>query len=118
MSETTNNSTEFDSSAVGDPQADTAKGPAASAHAGNFQATTIGFFEGVGRRAWEYADAHPHAVLYGLLGLVLAILVLTIGLWATIVIALFVSIGMIIGHAADGNNAMVNFLVRLMNRQR
>ena len=82
---------------------------------GSFQDATIGFFEGVGRAAWGYADAHPHAVLYGLLGFVLAVLILVIGLWDTIVIAVFVTVGVIIGQTIDGDNAAVNFISRILN---
>ena len=47
---------------------------------GRFQDATMGFIEGVGRRAWAYADAHPHTVLYGAVGLLLAVLILVLGL--------------------------------------
>lgn len=85
---------------------------------GRFQDTTVGFFEGVGRAAWGYADAHPHATLYGIIGFVLAVLVLVIGLWDTIVIAVFVAVGTIIGQMVDGDNAVVNFLSRVINGRR
>ncbi len=85
---------------------------------GRFQDATVGFFEGVGRAAWAYADAHPHATLYGIIGFVLAVLVLVIGLWDTIVIAVFVAVGTIIGQMVDGDNAVVNFLSRVINGRR
>lgn len=86
----------------------------------NFQTATIGFFEGVGRAAWAYADAHPHATLYGILGFVLAILILVIGLWRTLVIAVFVAVGSAIGHAVDSNKnshgfASSTYLGRFIN---
>lgn len=80
-----------------------------------FHKATIGFFEGLGRAAWAYADTHPHATLYGIVGFVLAVLVLSIGLWDTIVIAVFVSVGTIIGQTIDGDNAAVNFIRRLLD---
>ena len=89
-----------------------------SATAGRFQDATVGFFQGVGQMAWAYADKHPHAVLYGLIGLVLAILILVIGLWDTIVIAVFVIVGAVIGQMVDGDNAIVNFFSRLFDRRR
>lgn len=85
------------------------------AHARSFQDATLGFFEGVGRAAWAYADAHPHATLYGIIGFVLAVLILVIGLWDTIVIAVFVTVGVIIGQTIDGDNAAVNFIGRMLN---
>lgn len=94
---------------------DAASKKAAKRISGSFQDATIGFFEGVGRVAWAYADAHPHATLYGILGFVLAVLILVIGLWDTIVIAVFVAVGTIIGQMVDGDNAVVNFISRLIN---
>ncbi|MDO4437598.1 MAG: DUF2273 domain-containing protein [Coriobacteriaceae bacterium] len=80
--------------------------------AGGFQDATIGFFEGVGRAAWAYADAHPHATLYGIIGFVVAVLVLVIGLWDTIVIAAFSLVGIIIGRMVDDGSNAVRFMHR------
>ena len=91
---------------------------AGAANANRFQDATVGFFQGVGRTAWAYADAHPHTVLYGLIGFVLAVLILVIGLWDTIVIAVFVIVGAIIGQMVDGDNAIVNFFSRLFGGHR
>ncbi|WP_102338346.1 DUF2273 domain-containing protein [Collinsella provencensis] len=96
---------------------DTKKG--AGSKTGSFQTATIGFFEGVGRVAWAYADAHPHATLYGILGFVLAVLILIIGLWRTLVIAVFVGVGAAIGHMMDDKGprggSAGNFLNRIIN---
>ena len=81
----------------------------------DFQRATIGFFEGLGRTAWAYANAHPHAMLYGIIGFVLALLILVIGLWDTIVIAVFVFVGTVIGQMVDGDNAAVNFIRRVLD---
>ena len=91
------------------------KGVVGAADASRFQDATVGFFQGLGRTAWAYADAHPHTVLYGLIGFVLAVLILVIGLWDTIVIAVFVIVGAIIGQMVDGDNAIVNFFSRLFS---
>lgn len=95
-------------------QADAARGAADSGAAsgardahtpsvGGFQQTTMGFFQGVGRKAWAVADANPHATLYALIGFVLAVLILVIGVWDTIVIAVFVALGALLGHMVDNN---------------
>ena len=89
-----------------------------TANTNRFQDATVGFFQGLGRTAWAYADAHPHTVLYGLIGFVLAVLILVIGLWDTIVIAVFVAVGAIIGQMVDGDNAIVNFFSRLFSGRR
>lgn len=91
--------------------------PAAGAP-NRFQDATVGFFQGVGLAAWAYADEHPHTVLYGLIGFVLAVLILVIGLWDTIVIAVFVTVGAIVGQMVDGDNAIVNFFSRLLGGRR
>lgn len=80
-----------------------------------FQEATVGAVEGFGRTVWAYANEHPHATLYGLLGLVLAVLILIIGLWDTIVIALFVGVGTVIGQMVDGDNALVNCVKRWLD---
>ena len=81
-----------------------------------FHEATFGFFRELGRRMWEHADAHPHATLYGIMGFVLAVLILVIGLWDTIVIAVFVGVGVVIGQMRDGDNAAVNFIRRLFDK--
>lgn len=83
-----------------------------------FQDATVGLFQGFGFAAWSYANAHPHTVLYGLIGFVLAVLILVIGLWDTIVIAVFVIVGAVIGQMVDGDNAIVNFFSRLFGGRR
>lgn len=80
---------------------------------GGFQDVTMGFIEGVGRTAWAYADAHPHAVLYGAIGLILAVLILVVGLWHTLVIAIFTGVGVTLGQMRDGDGALAAFFSRL-----
>lgn len=77
--------------------------------------TAVGFVAGLGAAAWKYAVSHPYTVFYGFVGLVLAVLILTIGLWDTIVIAVFVCVGAMIGQIRDGDNGIVNFFSRLFS---
>lgn len=84
----------------------------------SFQDATIGFFTGVGRRAWGYADSHPHTVLYGCIGLVLAVLILWLGLWDTMVIAIFVGVGAAFGQMRDGDGGIYRFFNRLFGGRR
>ena len=74
---------------------------------------TAGLFGNLGRPAWDYACRHPHAALYGFVAFILAVLILVIGLWRTIIIAIFVAVGVAIGQTRDGDNAIVNFFSRL-----
>lgn len=83
-----------------------------------FQDATIGFFARAGRRAWAYADAHPHAVLYGGIGLLAAVLILWLGLWHAMVIAIFVCVGAAIGQARDGEGGIYRFFQRLFGGRR
>lgn len=101
---------EADASQTGEGASGAGNGPARG-----FRRTTIGFFENMGHAAWAYADAHPHATLYGIIGFVLAVLILVIGLWDTLVIAVFVFVGTVIGQMVDGDNAAVNFIRRFID---
>lgn len=101
---------EADASQTGEGAFGAGNGPARG-----FRRTTIGFFENMGHTAWAYADAHPHATLYGIIGFVLAVLILVIGLWDTLVIAVFVFVGTVIGQMVDGDNAAVNFIRRFID---
>lgn len=76
--------------------------------------SAVGFAKGLGAAAWAYAKRHPFTVTYGFIGLVLAVLILTIGLWDTIVIAVFVIVGAVIGQIRDGDNGIVNFFSRIL----
>lgn len=108
---------EEDEAPAGAPSA--ASEPAAHAEGpGRFQDATIGFIEGVGRRAWAYADAHPHTVLYGTVGFVFAVLILVLGLWSTIVIAVFVGVGAAVGQLRDGEGGIIDFFNRLFGGKR
>lgn len=80
-------------------------------------ADAVGFIQGLGASAWAYAEDHPFTVGYGFVGLVLAVLILTIGLWSTIVIAVFVLVGALLGQIRDGDNGIVNFFGRLFDRR-
>ena len=78
----------------------------------------VGFIKGLGASLWAYADSHHYTVLYGFIGFVLAVLILTIGLWSTIVIAVFAGVGATLGQIRDGDNGIVNFFGRLFSGKR
>lgn len=75
----------------------------------------MGLIKGTGAAIWRYAVRHPNTTFGAVAGFVLAVLVLTLGLWDTIVIAFFVFIGALIGQIRDGENGIVNFFARLFN---
>lgn len=80
-------------------------------------AEAVGFLKGLGAIVLRYAMAHRYTVLYGLIAFVLAILVLLIGLWGTIVIAVFVFVGALLGQIRDGDNGIVNFFKRMFSNR-
>lgn len=75
----------------------------------------VGFLKGAGVAAWRYAVKHPHTALGAVIGFIVAVLILTVGLWSTIVIGIFVLIGALIGQIRDGDNGIVNFFGRLFS---
>lgn len=75
----------------------------------------MGLIKGTGAAIWSYAVRHPNTTLGALAGFILAVLVLTLGLWDTLVIAFFVLIGAVIGQIRDGENGIVNFFGRLFS---
>lgn len=72
-----------------------------------------GFVAGIGTEAWRYVRSHPHTAMGAFVGLVIAVLILWLGLWSTIVITAFVAIGAIVGQVRDGDNGIVNFFRRM-----
>lgn len=73
----------------------------------------VGLLKGIGATVWRYAVKHPGTAKGALAGFILAVLILTVGLWDTIVIAVFVFVGALIGQMRDGDNGIVNFFNRL-----
>ena len=78
-------------------------------------AAAADFDEAMGAAIWSYAVRHPNTTLGAVAGFILAVLVLTLGLWDTLVIAFFVLIGAVIGQIRDGENGIVNFFGRLFS---
>ena len=67
-----------------------------------------------------FATTFPHsrnAVLGGICGLVVALLLFSVGLFKTLVIALLVPIGVACGQYADGDPKLVNLVRELMKRR-
>lgn len=67
-----------------------------------------------------FATTFPHsrnAVLGGICGLVVALLLFSVGLLKTLVIALLVTIGVACGQYADGDPKLVNLVREFMKRR-
>lgn len=63
----------------------------------------------------DFLRRHIFKLLFALLGLVLAILILTIGIWKTILIALMMLLGGIIGHRLDSGSSFKSMIARWAN---
>lgn len=59
-----------------------------------------------------------HAVIFGIAGLVAAILIFALGVWRTLVIALFVVAGVAIGQVADGDPKILRAVRRFLSDRR
>lgn len=92
-----------------------AKGAAESAQKGSGAAST--HTEHASVRPLEAAESwlhetfpgHENAVLCGVLGLIVAILLFAIGFWATLLVALCVTVGVAIGQLLDGDPKIITF---------
>lgn len=62
-----------------------------------------GVYASVKRAATSAVEQHGHAVLYGIVGFVAAALILIVGFWPTVLLALFAAIGAAIGMYRDGD---------------
>lgn len=75
-----------------------------------------GVYASMKRAVSPYVEHHSHAVLYGILGFIAAALILIIGFWPTLLLAIFAAIGTAIGKYRDGDRKtreqMRNFLDR------
>lgn len=65
-----------------------------------------------------FLKKHGHALAYGLLGFLIALLILTIGFWPTLLLSVFAAIGVIIGTYQDGSVHLRRLLARLMRNVR
>lgn len=62
-----------------------------------------GVYASMKRAVSPYVEHHSHAVLYGILGFIAAALILIIGFWPTVLLAVFAAIGVVIGKYRDGD---------------
>ena len=58
-----------------------------------------GVYASMKRAFSPYVENHSHAVLYGIIGFVAAALILIVGFWPTVLLAVFAAIGVVIGGA-------------------
>ena len=58
-----------------------------------------GVYASMKRAFSPYVENHSHAVLYGIIGFVAAALILIVGFWPTVLLAVFAAIGVVIGKS-------------------
>ena len=75
-----------------------------------------GVYASMKRAVSPYVENHSHAVLYGVLGFIAAALILIIGFWPTVLLAVFAAIGVIIGKYRDGDRATRQQMRRFLDR--
>lgn len=63
-----------------------------------------------------YVEHHSHAVLYGVLGFIAAALILIVGFWPTMLLAVFAAIGVIIGKYRDGDRKTREQMKNILDR--
>ena len=70
--------------------------------------------------AWFKATfpGRENAVIFGLIGLIAAILLFVVGVWRTLTIVLFVVVGVAIGQVIDGDPKILRAIQRALNNRR
>lgn len=63
-------------------------------------------FDSTIKKVQPYLDKHGHAIVYGIIGIIAAILILTIGFWPVLLLAIFAAIGIAIGKLHDSGVSM------------
>lgn len=101
------------------PQEDTAQrtrqsAAPAGAQGGTANASTK---ESVMARVTNLTRGHDYALLGGLAGLIVAILMFTVGFWQTLVIVLLVLVGVAVGQLIDGDPKIINFVRNLFEQE-
>lgn len=61
-------------------------------------------------------NAAPFAVVYGILGFVVAALILVVGFWPTLLLTLFVTVGVLIGRYRDGDRYLRQLIRHFIDR--
>ena len=77
-----------------------------------------GVFASMKQAMAPYVEGHSHTVLYGIVGFVIAALILLAGFWPTVLLVLFAAVGVAIGRYRDGDQKTRAAMRNLLNRVR
>ena len=75
-----------------------------------------GVYASMKRAVSPYVEHHSHAVLYGILGFIAAALILIVGFWPTVLLAVFAAVGTAIGKYRDGDHKTREQMRHLLDR--
>lgn len=79
-----------------------------------------GFWTQLGQKIGSFLNwalnEHPGKLIGSLLGLIAGVLVIGLGFWRTLVIALFVGIGFYLGKRKDNNQGLLLWIDELVNK--
>lgn len=75
-----------------------------------------GVYASMKRAMSPYVEHHSHAVLYGIIGFIAAALILIVGFWPTVLLAVFAAIGVIIGKYRDGDRKTREQMKNVLDR--
>lgn len=70
--------------------------------------------QGLAAYLTKFAPKHENALLGGLMGLIVAVLVFVAGFWRTLFVVAMVTIGVAIGQYLDGTPRIINFVRRVI----
>ncbi len=68
------------------------------------------------RYALDWINDNPGKAIGILLGFILAIIMLVLGIWKTILIAIFMGIGYLLGRSRDENVSIIDEINRIFKR--
>ena len=75
-----------------------------------------GVYASMKKAVSPYVEKHSHAVLYGIIGFIAAALILIIGFWPTVLLAVFVAVGAVIGKYRDGDRKTREQMKHVLDR--
>lgn len=70
--------------------------------------------QGLAAYLTRFAPNHENALLGGLMGLIVAVLMFVAGFWRTLFVVVMVTVGVAIGQYLDGTPKIINFIRRVI----
>jgi len=64
----------------------------------------------------DFIIKHKGAFAGGLIGMVVAVLMLLLGFWKTVLVFLFIGIGVLVGMSMDGRNIVKDYIEKIKNK--